>query len=112
VSRIDKTDPTLTLSYNPSTATNQPVLATLTTDEVVTKPTGWSGATTGTQFTKIYTQNTTEPITVYDRVGNQGQTRLLIDWIDTIHPVAITVNYSPSIPTSGDVEVTITLSET
>jgi hypothetical protein len=78
----------------------------------VTKPTGWSGATTGTQFTKIYTQNTTEPITVYDRVGNQGQTWLLVDWIDTISPVAITVDYSPNTITSGDVEVTITLNET
>jgi hypothetical protein len=99
VTRIDKASPILILSYSPSTATNQPVLVTLTTNEPVTKPVGWSGATTGTTFTKIYTGNTTQPITTYDLVGNQGQTWLQIDWIDT-SSIRGTISYSTTSPTN------------
>jgi hypothetical protein len=98
------------LSYNPATATYQPVLVTLTTDEPISQPTGWSGAATGTLFTKTYTGNTSAPITVYDLVGNQGQTWLTIDWIDT-SPVVGDINYSTTSLTNGDVIATISFNK-
>jgi hypothetical protein len=56
---IDKDAPVATtLSYDPNTTTNSGVKVTLTTNEAVLLPDGWSGPATGTAFTKIYTDNT------------------------------------------------------
>ncbi|GHV25661.1 hypothetical protein FACS1894176_04710 [Bacteroidia bacterium] len=110
MTRIDKTAPILTLSYSPNTATNQPVLVTLSTDEPVTRPAGWSGNATGTTFTKIYIQDVSEPVTIYDLVGNQGQKWLTIDWIDST-PVTGSVSYSTPLPTNGNVAATISFNK-
>lgn len=110
VDRIDKTAPILTLTYDPATSTNQDVLVTLITDEPVTKPTNWSGSATGTLFTRTYTQNVSEPITVYDLVGNQGQRWLTID---RINKTAVTgsIAYDIETPTSGNVTATISFNK-
>ena len=59
--------------------------------------------------TKTYDTNTTTTVSFTDLVGNTNTTGILITRIDTNKPTVLNVNYNPSIPTSGDVEVTITI---
>ena len=73
VTWIDKDAPYATsVVYNPSTPTSGNVVVTLTINEAVQAISGRTGGPT--VRTKTYTTNTTETITFYDLVGNQGQT--------------------------------------
>jgi hypothetical protein len=102
VNWIDNSAPVLTLNYSPATLTNQNVLVTLTTSKPVYIPLGWSGASVGNSFTKLYTGNMVEVVTVYDPLGHQGQTWVTIDWIDKVAPTC-DVAYSPNSTTNQDV---------
>jgi hypothetical protein len=83
VTWIDKTPPqAISLTYAPQVFTTGGVTATLITDEPVFLPAGWSGAATGTLFTKWYTSNISGLIVFTDLVGNQGSTGILITRTD------------------------------
>jgi hypothetical protein len=60
----------------PSALTNQPVTVTLTADETIQTPAGWTEipGSNGTQFTKVYTENTnpTDTVEIVDLAGNKG----------------------------------------
>jgi hypothetical protein len=74
---------------------------------VVTKPSGWSGAATGTDFTKTYSVNTTETVSFDDLVTNTNSVIVSIANIDKTAPGCGTWSYSPTVPTSGDVVATL-----
>ena len=96
-----------TISYSTTNWTNQDVVATLTTTKVVTKPSGWSGAATGTSFTKSYSVNTTETVNFSDLVTNTNSANVSITNIDKTAPVCGSWSYSPTVPTSGNVIATL-----
>jgi hypothetical protein len=83
VTWIDKILPqAISLTYDPQLFTTGGVTATLITDEAIFLPIGWSGAATGTTFTKLYTENVNGTIVFSDLVGNQGSTGILITRTD------------------------------
>jgi hypothetical protein len=65
-----------------------------------------------TTWTTTYDNNITTTITFTDLVGNMGSTGIKIDRIDTDKPSISTIDYSPSLATSGNVIVTITANKT
>jgi hypothetical protein len=56
---------------------------------------------------KTFTDNTTEPFTITDLVGNQLSSSLLIDRIDTTPPQILSLTYDPSTTTNGEVTATL-----
>lgn len=108
---VDVNAPTATVSYSPEgpSSTNQNVTATMETSEPINTPSGWTKVD-DTHYTKVYTANTTETLTISDPSGNSSNTSIIIDWIDKDAPTA-TVSYSPSTLTNMDVVATLTTSE-
>jgi len=94
---IDKTAPTATVIYTPSSLTSGNVVATLT---------GYIETITGT-LTHTFTGNGTYIFNFQDLAGNTWSTTATVDWIDTTAPTA-TVIYTPSSLTSGNVVATLT----
>jgi hypothetical protein len=58
------------------------------------------------------TGNTSGTIQVKDAAGNTSSTGFSITNIDTTAPFATNIDYSPATNTSGNVIITLTLSET
>ena len=65
---VDKTPPTGTASYDPDTTTILGVTATITTDKLINTPDGWTKID-DTHYTKVYTANTTETVTITNSAG-------------------------------------------
>ncbi len=102
VNWIDKEAPTCTISYNPATATNQDVVATIVlSDGTVTSDGG---------ATHVFTRNGVWTFNFTDDLGNAGTATAVVDWIDKTPPTA-TVSYSTVSPTNQDVVATVTLSD-
>ncbi|MDR2541175.1 MAG: hypothetical protein LBD11_05420 [Candidatus Peribacteria bacterium] len=100
------------LTYNPSSATNQDVLATLTLN--MTGSVMLSGWTTvnATTFTKLYTGNVSGEVVNFESVyGYTGVSFVIISRIDKTLPEITNLTYTPDTATSGNVEVSITLNE-
>ena len=106
---IDATAPRANVSYNPTSATNQDVVATITANEDVQDIEGWTKVDART-FTKTYSENTNESVTVKDIVGNKATVNVRVTNIDKVAPTA-TVTYSTTELTNGDVTVTISTDE-
>ncbi len=79
----DKTPPTATVMYSPTTPTNGNVTVTLTASEPIKTPSGWTKVT-DTKFTKVISSNTSGPVTVTveDLAGNTGTTSYEVTNID------------------------------
>jgi hypothetical protein len=106
VTWIDKTPPTCSIDYTPTTDTNQDVVAILTgCSEAVTVMNN-SGSTNHT-----FTGNGSFTFDFSDHVGNTGSALATVTRIDKTSPEALSVIYSPNTATSGSVTVTLTLSE-
>jgi hypothetical protein len=102
VSNIDKIPPEASIDYAPATATNQPVVATLTlTGGFVTSAGG---------NTHTFTENGAFTFTFEDTAGNTGSAVATVDWIDTT-PSDATITYSTTSLTNQDVVATITLTD-
>jgi len=102
VNWIDTEAPTWTISYNPATATNQDVVATIVlSDGTVTSDGG---------ATHVFTRNGAWTFNFTDSLGNAGTATAVVDWIDKTPPTA-TVSYSTVSLTNQDVVATITLSD-
>jgi len=96
---IDKDIPTATVSYNPETATNGNVIATLTWyGETLT----WINTTTHT-----FTGNGSFIFTFQDLAGNTWSTTATVNWIDTTTPTA-SVIYTITWITNQNVIATLT----
>jgi len=104
VNWIDKTPPTATVEYSPSTATNGNVTATLKPSEAVTV------TNNGGSSTYTFSGNGSFTFEFKDAAGNTGNAIATVDWIDKTPPTA-TVEYSPSIATNGNVTATLKPSE-
>ena len=107
VNFIDKSKPNLSVSYSPSTTTNQNVTATITSDKPVREPSGWTYGANNKTLTKLFTSNDSETVTVYDQIGNYSTIFVNVNFIDK-DPPRLSVNLDPSTPTNQDVTATIT----
>lgn len=87
VTNIDKTAPTLEVEYDETASTNKDIRVTITADEKVKAVEGWTLAVDGLSMTKVYSDNTTEDIKVYDLVGNESVATVTITNIDRVAPV-------------------------
>jgi hypothetical protein len=101
VTRIDKTAPTCSVTYNPSTDTNQDVVANLT---------NCSETITGTALSYTFTGNENYTFTFTDLVGNTGST---IATVDRINKTAIvpTITYNTTGWTNQEVTATISFNK-
>ena len=116
ITHIDKLAPTATMAYAPAgpTPTNQNVVATLTANEPIKTPAGWTSVGgSSTTYRKTYTENKTETVGLEDIAGNIGSVVSSITYIDKIPSIIIEVAYSPAgpTPTNQDVRVTLTANE-
>lgn len=105
---IDTTLPVIeNISYsNDGKPTNENVTVTITTSETVGTPSGWTIAG-NTTFTKTYTSNTTEQVTVTDEVGNQSVAKTIeVKGIDKVGPTIALSHLSATGIYSGPVGYT------
>ncbi|MBR3134725.1 MAG: hypothetical protein IKG56_04605, partial [Clostridia bacterium] len=108
ISNIDKTAPKLTVSYSTTNKTNGSVTATITANEVVQAVSGWTLSADKKSLNKKYTSNVSnEKVTVKDTAGNAKTETINISNIDKVVPT-ITVSYSTTEATNGNVTATIT----
>lgn len=70
INNIDKTSPTLNVSYSTTDMTTQSVTATITSNEKIQDVTGWIKSSDGKTLTKEYTNNIEENVTIKDLAGN------------------------------------------
>ncbi len=94
---IDKTAPTATITYSTEEPTNQDVTVTLTADDDIKEIEGWEKVDART-YKKVYEENITETVTIYDLVGNPGKAVVDIQNIDKI---------APTIQLNGDKSMTL-----
>ncbi len=106
ISNIDKDNPTATVEYSTTDATNQDVTVTITLNEDVNAVDGWNK--NGNVFTKIYSVNKSETITFTDLVGNNVRVTVNITNIDKAEPIVSTATYSTTTKTKDNVTVTFT----
>ena len=98
IKAADTSPATVKVNYNTTSSTNQDVIATLTSSEPLQTPAGWTevSGSDGTQFTKAFSDNITENITVKDLGGNETGVQIDITNIDKTPPV-ITINGATSL---------------
>jgi hypothetical protein len=109
VNRIDKLPPQITsLTYTPSSTTNQDVVATITLNEPIQPPSGRTALDGNAQaFSRTFTGNTSLAVSLLDLVGNQTTTGITIDRIDKSVPEILLLAYDPSTLTNGNVVATL-----
>jgi len=110
ISNIDKEAPQLTVNYSTTEKTNQNVEVIINANEKIKKAEGWSLSEDGKKLSKLYGENGSETVKVYDLVGNSIDVEVVVLNIDKDMPQAI-VNYSTKDKTSEDVKVTIEANE-
>jgi hypothetical protein len=115
ITNISTDKPVGNISYQPATATSGNVVAILQVNKELksdTIPTGWSSSGTNTnKYTKTYTGNIVETLTLTDTAANTSTVDVNIQWIDKTSPQATSVSYNPTSTTSGTVVVTLTTNE-
>lgn len=109
VDNIDRARPTGTLSYDPSDWTRDNVTVTLTTNEAVQTPTGWTKVS-DTEFTRVYTSNAVVLVSIRDIAGNTGLVAGAVTRIDRIAPAIVVLpidiaGYLAGTPVNTDLEV-------
>lgn len=77
VTGIDKLGPTVTVKNE---TTEDGVLVTIETSEPIQTPDGWTKVS-DTKYTKLYTENTSEDIIVYDFAGNATKAHVTVSSI-------------------------------
>lgn len=77
VTGIDKLGPTVTVKNE---TTEDGVLVTIETSEPIQTPDGWTKVS-DTKYTKLYTENTSEDIIVYDLAGNATEAHVTVSSI-------------------------------
>lgn len=77
VTSIDKLGPTVTVKNE---TTEDGVLVTIETSEPIQTPEGWTKVS-DTKYTKLYTENTSEDIIVYDLAGNATKAHVTVSSI-------------------------------
>ena len=106
VSNIDKTKPVLTTKYSNQNLTNQNVKVTISSTEKLKTIDGWVLSTDKKSLSKIYTQNTTETVKVYDLAGNMSEAKVNISNIDK-ETATFKMQRSTTQPTNEGVTINI-----
>lgn len=93
---LDRTPPKLDLSYSTTTLTNGNVLVTITSNEKIKNVEGWNLSSDEKSLTKLFIENGSEKVDVYDVAGNKTSTNVSITNIDKILPLVecISINNS------------------
>lgn len=109
----DTTPPTLNIKYNTTENTKGPVIATITSNEAIKAPEGWSLANDRLSISKAFTDNESGLVTVYDEANNASTIDYKVENIDNIAPKATveTSNNNGNKITFRDITVTITTDE-
>ena len=105
---LDTTAPVATFTYsndNGSQVTSQDVVVTMTTNEPVTTPEGWTKVS-DTTFTRVYTSNTKASVVVADLVGDTAIFPYEVKRIDRTKPVIDGVKQSETYQDSVSFTVT------
>ncbi len=107
ITNIDKTKPDLKVSYNPTTATNGNVKATITANEEIkiVSGNGWEQKDKKT-LVKEYANNTSETVKVKDLAGNIQSISVVVDKIDK-NGLNLDVDYSIKDITNKDITATV-----
>lgn len=90
VKRIDKIAPDATVkTSNNGLPTNKDVTVTITANEAIYKPTGWTEVVTNKEheFTKVYTENGDYSVEITDKAGNKSTINFKVEGIDKTAPV-------------------------
>ena len=82
INNIDKVAPKVTVKYSTTEKTNQNVTITVIANEAIQAVSGWTLSQDKKQLSKIYSNNTTETITIKDLVGNETKQTITINNID------------------------------
>lgn len=106
IDKIDKIAPKVTTTYSTKNQTNGSVTVTITSNKQMQVISGWTLSSNKLSMTKVYTKNTVENVIVKDLAGNTTVTTVSITNVDKTPP-QITVSYSPTTPTKGNVKVTL-----
>ena len=110
IANIDKTAPTINVSYDTTNLTDGEVKVTITSNEEIQDVNGWTKSSDGKSLIQIFYENTEESVTVKDMAGNESVANIEITNIDRIAP-NVSVSYSTTKPTMRSVEVTVTSNE-
>lgn len=99
------------VGYSTSAPTASAVIATVTTSENLTAPSGWAKSGSGPySYTKSYSANATESVVFTDALGNSTTVNVSITNIDTVAPT--TLSMPASSITQNTAAVTFTVNET
>ena len=114
VKGIDKVAPEGTIEKsNNDKPTNKDVTVTLTTNEPVDCPEGWTEVegSNGQKYTKIYEDNKEDTVTIVDKAGNKTVVNFEVKGIDKVAPEGTIEKSNNDKPTNKDVTVTLTTNE-
>ena len=81
-----------TSNNNGNWSTNQDVIATLKSNEVINTPEGWTVVIEGMEFTKVYTNNEKVSFKVTDLTGNETPVSFEVKRIDKVKPTLTIIN--------------------
>ena len=110
VSNIDKVAPIGQVGYSTTEPTNRNVTATIEVNEKIKQVEGWTISTDLTILTKIFTVNKDETVTITDLAGNTSTVKVAVENIDKTE-IEANVNYSTTLLTNQNVDVTINLNK-
>lgn len=111
---LDKTAPTAeVIKSNNDKSTNQDVIVTIKTSEVIITPEEWTEVVEGTEFTKVYSENGKYSVVITDLAGNEKEVKFEVKRIDKVAPEATVTmsNNNGLTSTNKDVTVTLTANE-
>ena len=107
ITNIEKTAPTVSVEYSTTEPTNGNVTVTITSNKQLKEVESWILSEDKLKLIKVYAENKEENVTVSDLAGNTAVANVKITNIDKTAPT-ISVQYSTTEPTNGNVIVTIT----
>ena len=96
---------------NKGNSTNQDVTVTLTSNEPIVTPEGWTVVEEGIKFTKVHKDNGKFKLTVKDLAGNETPVNYEVKRIDRVAPEATVTTSNNGEFTNKDVTVTIFTNE-
>ena len=96
---------------NNGNSTNQDVTVTLTSNEPIVTPEGWTVVEEGIKFTKVHKDNGKFKLTVKDLAGNETPVNYEVKRIDRVAPTATVTTSNNGAFTNKDVTVTIFTNE-
>ena len=106
VTNIDKTAPTVKVSYSTTELTNKNVVVTIKANEQLQAVSGWTLSADKMTLTKTYTANATENVTIKDLAGNTTTVTVKVANIEKTELTAV-VTYSITELTNQNVVATI-----